>query len=60
MYKTKDDEGKGSPSQDGANYQAFTSPSRRGRVRQENRQISGSPSGAPSPVSSFPPKKKSC
>src|SRR5215217_464878 len=30
------------------------------RVRLENRQISGSPSGVPSPVYSFPPKKQPC
>ena len=43
----QDDEDKGSPSQDGVNP---------GEVMPgENRQISGSPSGAPSPVLSFPP-----
>ena len=63
MQKTRDDEDKGSPSQDGANLTLTLILSDRemaGRGKRKNRQISGSPSGAPSPVLSFPPKKKSC
>jgi hypothetical protein len=51
-YKTKVDEDKGSPLQDGVNP---------GEVLPgENRQFSGSPSGVPSPVLSFPPNRKTC
>ena len=63
MQKTRDDEDKGSPLQDGANLTLtliFSHWERAGRGQRKNRQISGSPSGVPSPVSSFPPKKKSC